>query len=760
MRGGMRSTFPSQPGAPTEVSMEPTAANLEWAPPTHSGGSAIVGYRVDVRTAGHGDFSVLIANTNDSEPRVRADGLEPMTWYEFKVAAINGPLGSKWQECTGNRPPTGTELKNAALSAALQQPKLEYTQGELAAYGVQGLRPNCFVMAGGRYYHPADVHCTGPPGGASEPMLTRATVAQERDVEGKSVGRRRRTQQTFGGSLLHAERTALAATAAREAEIAAEVERSLASMASWEEVFRVRHGRVAHDDDRHESRVLRDEAHALRVLRHAHADASLAALEAEGRLAAKEQAVARAAIAKWERQREVVLGDAVSDNDRRADVRYKHLASRLEDAAERERRVDRRRERVLSQLEKARAELHAAAQDPMASAEMVEAAEHADRADEMRHALDAPEAPHRPWQASGPEERTPAVAAGSPPRMGIGGREATTAKGTAAAAASLAKRAPLTPGCGCLGVASAASSASAALPAREGAPSGGGGGGAVRRRWTSELRGNVQARGQQYVELVLSRAVSRDCVDAVSGLSQAAVRRAAVLFGNADRDGDGCLDLAEFRRHLRERFGERHSSDVVFDALARKTDLDDNHLIDFNEWLLFNERRATEPPADASAAAAADAVVAARSLGGEWHDAEAYGTSYGRAALLDGTPPHTPLPEPIAFRLPPMPTEGQWTPAPLDAPLPPAASAAASRVLAVVRPAEEELEERAAAAVGRPPVPLEYLHELLTRSASRTQADEPHGYSGGARGGRARGGGGLRGARGGRAQRAAHARPV
>lgn len=190
--------------------MEATAANLEWAAPSQSGGSGIVGYRVDVRCAGQGDFAVLIANTCDPEPRARADSLEPMTWYEFKVAAING-------------------------------------------------------------------HATGPSGSASEPLLTRATAAQERNVNASATasGRRRRTKQTFGGAIVAKEREAHSVHVAREANLAGEVERSLASIASWEEVFRVRHGRVARDEDRQESRVLRDEAHTLRVLRHALAEEGL-----------------------------------------------------------------------------------------------------------------------------------------------------------------------------------------------------------------------------------------------------------------------------------------------------------------------------------------------------------------------------------------------------------------------------------------------------------------------------------------------------
>eukprot|EP00900_Chrysochromulina_parva_P013660 jgi/Chrpa1/22295/Chrysochromulina_OHIO_Genome00009026-RA len=364
----------SPPGAPVAVSMETTAANLKWAPPSYSGGSAIIGYRVDVRTGGHGEFCVLVANTNDPEPCVHADGLEPITWHEFRVAAITQPitwLGSRWQEVADrSKPKSGTEVRSVALSTALQRGRMKFTQAELILFGLEALRPDCYVVAGGQYFEPAYEHLTGPSGEPSEPLLTRAVP--KRSAVGEVGSRRRRSKQSFGGSLLSAERSEYAACVAREAEIAAEIERSLASIASWEAVFRVRHGRVAHDEDRLESTVLRDEAHTLRVLRHAHAVESLAVLEADRQLALKELAVAKAAIAKWEKEREAAFGTVTSEDKK--EPHFVELQSRRDDAAARLQRGGKRRARVMARIDVARAELQAAAQDPLASAEVLDAA--------------------------------------------------------------------------------------------------------------------------------------------------------------------------------------------------------------------------------------------------------------------------------------------------------------------------------------------------------------------------------------------------
>ena len=70
------------------MAVEGENVTLAWSPPQSSGGSAIVGYRVDVRKSGSGDFTVMVLHTHDPEPTARLLALEPTTWYEFRVVAL------------------------------------------------------------------------------------------------------------------------------------------------------------------------------------------------------------------------------------------------------------------------------------------------------------------------------------------------------------------------------------------------------------------------------------------------------------------------------------------------------------------------------------------------------------------------------------------------------------------------------------------------------------------------------------------------
>ena len=49
---GGRGTFPGPPGPPRSSGVETESIELVWSAPSHSGGSGIQGYRIDVRTGG------------------------------------------------------------------------------------------------------------------------------------------------------------------------------------------------------------------------------------------------------------------------------------------------------------------------------------------------------------------------------------------------------------------------------------------------------------------------------------------------------------------------------------------------------------------------------------------------------------------------------------------------------------------------------------------------------------------------------------
>ena len=64
---------------------------LSWSGPCYDGGSAVLGYVVEVRTKGPtepGDWSELTAQCKSTSYRVRS-GLQPQTQYCFRVRAYN-----------------------------------------------------------------------------------------------------------------------------------------------------------------------------------------------------------------------------------------------------------------------------------------------------------------------------------------------------------------------------------------------------------------------------------------------------------------------------------------------------------------------------------------------------------------------------------------------------------------------------------------------------------------------------------------------
>ncbi len=221
-----------------------------------------------MRKAGAGEFVVKIAHTADPEPTVSLAELEPTTWHEFQVSAING---------------TGV----------------------------------------------------GPSSAPSEPVLTRAVE------QARPIARKRRTQQ--GRTLLAAEREAVVACRATESELVEQIAGSERAIGRWEEIFAVRHGRAPSDDDRQASGVLRDEEHNQRVLRHELTEACVSTIDAELRLARKEEAVTKGSLRKWEKAYETLVGLPPTAEVREGDPRHKQIGEKLDEHAERIRRMHRRR---------------------------------------------------------------------------------------------------------------------------------------------------------------------------------------------------------------------------------------------------------------------------------------------------------------------------------------------------------------------------------------------------------------------------------
>ena len=83
---------PQAPASPPVVSQLSTRSLvLSWGGPNYDGGSAILGYVVEMRAEGlgqAGDWSVVANRCMSTSLRVRS-GLEPQVLYRFRVRAYN-----------------------------------------------------------------------------------------------------------------------------------------------------------------------------------------------------------------------------------------------------------------------------------------------------------------------------------------------------------------------------------------------------------------------------------------------------------------------------------------------------------------------------------------------------------------------------------------------------------------------------------------------------------------------------------------------
>ena len=70
-----------------------------------------------------------------------------------------GSFGLTWHEVGSTRPSKGIEVVNKNLAEMLQT-KLEFSQSEWNAFGVEDLTANHFVMVDGRYFQPDEVNFT------------------------------------------------------------------------------------------------------------------------------------------------------------------------------------------------------------------------------------------------------------------------------------------------------------------------------------------------------------------------------------------------------------------------------------------------------------------------------------------------------------------------------------------------------------------------------------------------------------------------
>ena len=90
-------TRPPPPGRPRVVVIGDASAELEWPPPELTAqqrlASAAWTYQVSLRVDGVGTFVTCVEDTLSGTTRVMLNGLEPSTWYEFRVAAVDPVFG-------------------------------------------------------------------------------------------------------------------------------------------------------------------------------------------------------------------------------------------------------------------------------------------------------------------------------------------------------------------------------------------------------------------------------------------------------------------------------------------------------------------------------------------------------------------------------------------------------------------------------------------------------------------------------------------
>ena len=82
-------TPPGPPRALTATAVSSSAIELSWSVPLSSGGSAIVGYRIEGSSTGTGGWTEVVANTGNTSTTYRDTGLSPNTTRYYRVSAIN-----------------------------------------------------------------------------------------------------------------------------------------------------------------------------------------------------------------------------------------------------------------------------------------------------------------------------------------------------------------------------------------------------------------------------------------------------------------------------------------------------------------------------------------------------------------------------------------------------------------------------------------------------------------------------------------------
>ncbi len=124
-----QTTTNSAPSAPTGLaatSISGTQINLSWSAPSNNGGSAITGYKIEVKK-GSGSFEILSSNTANTLTTYSHSNLVTGTNYYYRVYAIN-TIGTSSPSGESSATPKETTVPTlAALAIAPTQIYLSWT---------------------------------------------------------------------------------------------------------------------------------------------------------------------------------------------------------------------------------------------------------------------------------------------------------------------------------------------------------------------------------------------------------------------------------------------------------------------------------------------------------------------------------------------------------------------------------------------------------------------------------------------------------
>ncbi|MGQ0605662.1 MAG: fibronectin type III domain-containing protein [Candidatus Nitrosotenuis sp.] len=99
-------TAPNSPTGLSSTAVSPTQINLSWTAPTNNGGSAITGYKIEVKS-GTGTFSNLVSNTGSTTTTYSHTSLTTGTTYTYRVSAINS-IGTSSTSSEASATPTSS----------------------------------------------------------------------------------------------------------------------------------------------------------------------------------------------------------------------------------------------------------------------------------------------------------------------------------------------------------------------------------------------------------------------------------------------------------------------------------------------------------------------------------------------------------------------------------------------------------------------------------------------------------------------------